>query len=90
MFRFNHFNYNVLDLIFVPALAVDTAGSRLGYGKGYYDRFLEEISAQSITVVPIPSELIFKELPKEKHDKSVDYIISENGIITTNARLLGD
>ncbi len=83
-------NYNVLDLIFVPALAVDTAGSRLGYGKGYYDRFLEEISAQSITVVPIPSELIFKELPKEKHDKSVDYIISENGIITTNARLLGD
>ena len=83
-------NYNVLDLIFVPALAVDTAGFRLGYGKGYYDRFLEEISAQCTTVVPISSELIFKELPKDKHDKSVDYIISENGIITTSARLLGD
>ncbi len=81
-------DYSILDLIFVPALAVDTAGFRLGYGKGYYDRFLEEISLKCTTVVPISSKLIFDKLPREDHDRSVDYILSENGLLSASDRLL--
>lgn len=35
---------NLLDVIFVPGLAFDKAGYRVGYGKGYYDNFLKDLS----------------------------------------------
>ena len=38
-------NSNQLDVIFIPLLAFDKSGSRLGYGKGFYDRFLAECRA---------------------------------------------
>ena len=84
------FDYSILDLIFVPALAVDMEGFRLGYGKGYYDRFLEHISDSCNKAVPISSKLIFDKLPRENHDRSVDYIISDKGLTIFSARLLGD
>ncbi len=39
-----------LDLVFVPLLAFDTAGHRVGYGKGMYDRFLEQCRRDVITI----------------------------------------
>ncbi|GAB4091982.1 5-formyltetrahydrofolate cyclo-ligase [Flaviaesturariibacter terrae] len=39
-----------LDLVLVPLLAVDRQGHRVGYGKGYYDRFLARVSADCIKV----------------------------------------
>lgn len=68
-------NPNILDLIFVPALMVDKNNYRLGYGKGYYDRFLEKTKAT--TIIPIAKELIIDKLPIEPHDKKVDYIITQ-------------
>lgn len=67
-------NPKILDLIFVPALMVDKENYRLGYGKGFYDRFLEKTNAK--TIVPISEKLIVEKLPVEEHDKKVDYIIS--------------
>ncbi|MBS6602813.1 MAG: 5-formyltetrahydrofolate cyclo-ligase [Brachyspira sp.] len=66
---------DILDLIFVPALAVDKKGYRLGYGGGYYDRFLP-MCKNAVTVVPIFDDFILEKLPNEKFDKSVDLIIS--------------
>ena len=68
-------NPKILDLIFVPALIVDKNNFRLGYGKGYYDRFLEKTNA--LTVVPIAKELIVECLPIEEHDKKIDFIITQ-------------
>ena len=68
-------NPQILDLIFVPALMVDKNNYRLGYGKGFYDRFLEKTNAK--TIVPISKELIVENLPIEKHDKKVDLVISD-------------
>lgn len=39
-----------LDVVFVPLLAFDTAGHRIGYGKGMYDRFLEQCRADVVTI----------------------------------------
>ena len=66
-------------LCVVPALAVDTDGFRLGYGKGYYDRFLKEFSGYSICA--INSTHILPTLPRGEHDLPVNDIITETGVI---------
>ena len=64
---------NILDLIILPALAADKKKYRLGYGKGYYDRLLSYTNA--VTVLPIAKELVFEQIPVEKHDKPCDILI---------------
>lgn len=66
----------VLDLVIVPALMVDKQGFRLGYGGGYYDRFLTNIAEHCKTICAISSELLIDELPKDEFDIPVDIIIS--------------
>lgn len=78
----NAADINDIDLILMPALASDKKGYRLGYGKGYYDRFLNNIT-NATTAIPISEHLIFNSIPKEEHDKKADYIITENQIIKT-------
>lgn len=65
----------ILDLIFVPALAADTSGYRLGYGGGFYDRFLP-LCSNAVTVIPIFDEFVLNALPIEEFDCKVDYIIT--------------
>ena len=66
-----------LDFIFVPALAVDYSGNRLGYGKGYYDRFLSGYPSV-VTAAAVFNELCFEKIPAENHDVKIKYIITEN------------
>lgn len=66
---------NVLDLIIVPALMVDKRGFRLGYGGGFYDRFLSD-NPLIKTIAPIPKELFVEELPVENFDRKIDYILN--------------
>ena len=68
------------DLIIVPALSVDKEGFRLGYGKGYYDRLISSLKYSVPTLVPIFSEFLTDTLPKEKHDKKIDVVVTENVI----------
>lgn len=65
----------ILDLIFVPALLADKENYRLGYGKGFYDRFLKYTKA--IKIIPIPKALVVNKLPIETHDRKVDLVITE-------------
>ena len=69
---------DVLDLIFVPALAVDKNNYRLGYGGGFYDRFL--VNSKALKVVPIFEGFVATELPHEEFDIPVDYIITNSGL----------
>ena len=64
-----------LDLVIVPALMCDENGYRLGYGGGFYDGFISKYGKNFKTICPIPKELVVKNLPVEKFDKTVDYII---------------
>lgn len=66
-------NPKVLDLIIVPALSVDKYGYRLGYGGGYYDRFLEK-NPDIKTLCALPKELVAEELPHDDYDVKIDYI----------------
>ena len=66
-------------LCVVPALAVDRGGYRLGYGKGYYDRFLSSFVGRSL--VAIHSSLVCERLPRNDTDIPLNTIITETGAI---------
>jgi len=68
-----------VDLALVPALAVDRAGYRLGYGAGYFDRLLAGRGESPFCVVALPSQFIVPSLPHEDHDMPVDLVVSEEG-----------
>jgi 5-formyltetrahydrofolate cyclo-ligase len=70
-----------LDLIIVPMAAADRSGNRLGYGKGFYDRFLSESDAFKAGLVF--SDFIFNEIPTESFDEKLDAIITEKEVIYT-------
>lgn len=67
-------------LCVVPALAFDRSGHRLGYGKGYYDRFLSAFEGVSVGVAY--SELMVDSLPTDAYDIPVNIIITETGANT--------
>ncbi len=67
-----------IDLVLVPAVAVDRRGNRLGYGKAFYDRFLRESEAYTIGIV---FDICAPErLPAEKHDVLLHARITEKRI----------
>lgn len=67
-------NPEILDLIIVPALMIDKNGYRLGYGGGFYDRFLTKFNCVK-TITVVPSELFVDFLPREKFDRKIDEFI---------------
>lgn len=66
-------------LIVVPGLAFDLSGYRLGYGGGYYDRFLNGFAGISVGVCY--ADLIQNELPRGLYDRKVQLIVTERKVI---------
>lgn len=72
-------------LCIVPGLTFDRYGYRLGYGKGYYDRFLQSFT--SVSVGLCYNEFISEYLPKNMYDKKVDYICTDECVIKLQRRI---
>ena len=71
------------DLLFVPCLAYDVSGYRLGYGGGYYDRtfnYLRYNNKKFISVGYAFDDQKVSEVPKDKFDIKLDYVITEKKI----------
>lgn len=73
------------NLVFVPALAVDLHGNRLGKGKGYYDRALAGLFASTakrpkVVGVVFDEELVL-EVPTETHDHPIDAAITASKLL---------
>ncbi len=69
---------------FVPGLLYDKSGFRLGYGKGFYDRYLSAFSGGKIGV--IYSDYILPSVPRGRYDVSVDILLTEKGVKTVSER----
>lgn len=57
-----------LDLIIAPAVAMTKTGYRIGYGGGFYDRFLQDIGEDTVAIVIVYKEQIVNDIPVEPHD----------------------
>lgn len=67
-----------IDLILVPAVAGDRQGYRLGYGAGFYDRWLPQQTAPTVGI--IFSEFMREKLPHDSWDIPLDYLLTERGL----------
>lgn len=70
-----------LDAVIVPGLVFARDGFRLGYGGGYYDRFLPQLRPDAIKVGAVYNELLWDSVPKEDHDVPVDWIVTASECI---------
>ena len=68
-----------IDLIIVPAVALDSNGNRVGRGKGYYDRLL--IDSNSIKIGVCYDFQLFDCIDAESHDVPLDIVITPSEII---------
>ena len=66
-------------LCIVPALALDHRGMRLGYGGGYYDRFLGQAARAVRAAVAYECQL-FDNIAADEHDQPMDYIFTEKTV----------
>lgn len=69
---------DMLDLVIVPMVGGDRSNNRIGYGKGFYDRFLAETNCPKIGL--LFEECLVEEVPTEPFDVKLDKLITENGI----------
>ena len=66
--------YDIVDFVIVPGLAFTPDGARLGYGGGFYDRFLPQLHAPNVGVCF--AEQLLDALPVEPHDVRVQRVLS--------------
>jgi 5-formyltetrahydrofolate cyclo-ligase len=76
-----------ISTVLVPGLAFDRKGGRLGRGKGFYDRALQNFKGTKVGVA-FSQQLSQDELPMESHDIRMDVIITELGVHFTRERVL--
>jgi 5-formyltetrahydrofolate cyclo-ligase len=75
-----------IDLVFVPGMGFDAKGVRLGYGGGYYDRFLRLLPAHThfgglaFHVQIVPS------IPQLPHDICMPFVVTEQGVLTYDTK----
>ncbi|XQY90705.1 5-formyltetrahydrofolate cyclo-ligase [Metabacillus sp. HB246100] len=70
---------NQIDLIIVPGVCFDQKGYRIGYGGGYYDRYLEAFRGRTLSL-SFRSQIV-DEVPREAHDRAVQLIVTEDEVI---------
>ena len=73
-------NNSIIDVVFIPLLAYDIKGNRVGYGKGFYDIFLQNLDSKTtkIGLSFFPPELSIKNI--DENDVQLDYCVSPEKI----------
>jgi len=69
-----------IDVVLIPAVAFDRQGRRVGYGGGYYDRFLPEIPRAARIGAAFACQIV-AEIPPDPHDVPADWIVTEDELI---------
>ena len=67
-------------VVFVPGVAFDLRGNRLGRGKGWYDRLIKELGGAILVALAYDFQIV-DEIPAEEWDQRVHYVITERSIV---------
>ncbi|MCX5877428.1 MAG: 5-formyltetrahydrofolate cyclo-ligase [Deltaproteobacteria bacterium] len=70
-----------IEVVVVPGSVFDTHGGRLGYGGGFYDRFLQSAAPQALRIGLAFDLQVVAAVPLESHDQRLDYLITETRTI---------
>ena len=70
-----------VDLLIVPALAIDRRGNRLGRGGGYYDRFLAQVGRPAVVCAMVFCEQLLEDLPHLPHDMGVEMVVTDSEVL---------
>ena len=73
---------NNLDVILVPTVGISPTGVRLGYGHGYYDRFLAKNKIETISLTL--EKQIIRNIPRSEHDIIINWIVTEDRVLDTS------
>ncbi len=73
-------SYKNIDLVLVPGIAFDKNGHRIGYGFGFYDKFLAKVP-KAVKIGLCFDFQVVDEIPREEHDVPVDLIVTEERVI---------
>lgn len=76
-----YFKKTSIDLMIVPGLVFDEEGYRIGFGKGYFDRYLADFINRKVSM--LAEFQIINQIPINEYDISVDCLITEKRIIKT-------
>lgn len=77
---------SAVELAVLPGLCFDRKGGRLGYGRGYFDRFLRRLSPGVPRVGVSYDALVVDALPREPHDEAVTHLATESGVRPVRVR----
>lgn len=69
-----------LDVVFMPLLAYDKTGNRIGYGKGFYDKFLSACRPETLKIGLSFFEPEDQNIEASKHDIKLDYCVTPKSI----------
>lgn len=72
--------YKNIDVVLVPGIAFDIEGHRVGYGFGYYDKFLAKVPKAVKIGLAFDFQIVDK-IPREQHDVPVDIIVTEKRVV---------
>ena len=67
---------NNLDLILVPTIGISQDGVRIGYGFGFFDKFLSRYTVETVSMVY--EKQVIKKIPKSDHDVRMNWILTED------------
>jgi 5-formyltetrahydrofolate cyclo-ligase len=73
---------DIIDIIFLPGSVFDERGGRMGYGGGYYDRFVSVKAPQALRVGLAHELQMVKRAPLQDHDEFLDFIVTEERIVS--------
>jgi 5-formyltetrahydrofolate cyclo-ligase len=76
---------NDVDLIVIPAAAVDRGGMRMGWGRGYFDKTLGSMEGCPPVYAVIFDDELVDAVPRERHDQPVNGVVTPSGIISFSA-----
>ncbi|MDQ0087385.1 5-formyltetrahydrofolate cyclo-ligase [Paenibacillus anaericanus] len=78
--------WNEIDVVLVPGLAFDDQGGRIGFGGGYYDRFIAKLrdlghNHTKLAALALKEQFIARDIPMEDHDFRLDMLFTASGVI---------
>ena len=68
---------SIIDMVIIPAICADKNGYRIGYGKGYYDRFLKKLSPSCTKVILTFYVLFYDSVFPDTFDVCADYVVTD-------------